>query len=151
MTSQQTKASRLESHCSLQAWLALLDLPELVDLGVINIFPQLPGSIFIRQRAPLHQVVDHRLWEQRHIGASTEIHTTGSTRPASREHKLGHTIGKPLLQVYKLMLNRSRFHRSKMANLAIILIHTVGLVQDAIHLHIIWVEGFLFLQSPTWQ
>lgn len=32
-------------------------------------------------------------------------------------------------------------------NLSVVLVHTVGLVQDAVHLHIVWVKGLLLLRA----
>lgn len=49
------------THHSFQARLSVLDFLELFDLAFIYVLLQFPCSIFIGQRAPLHQVVDNRL------------------------------------------------------------------------------------------
>lgn len=45
----------------LQSRLPVLNFSELFDLALIHILIQFPRCIFIRQGAPLHQVVDYVL------------------------------------------------------------------------------------------
>jgi len=38
-----------------------LDFAKFLDLALVHVLLQLPGGVLVRQRGPLHQVVDNRL------------------------------------------------------------------------------------------
>lgn len=112
----------MTAHRSLQARLSVLDFFELLHLALVDILLQFPSGVFIRQRAPLHQVVDDRLKK----GVNQCSNTEG-------------------------MMHKNQLHSSSgmISHLAIVLVHTVGNIQDPVHLHIVWVKRLLVLQRTT--
>lgn len=49
------------AHHLARVWLDCLQLLKLFYLALIYVVLQLPGTVLVRQRAPLHQVVHHLL------------------------------------------------------------------------------------------
>lgn len=49
------------AHRSLQARLSVLDFAKFLDLALVHVLLQFPSGVLIRQRGPLHQVVDNGL------------------------------------------------------------------------------------------
>lgn len=80
----------MTAHRSLKARLSVLDLAEFFNLAFVHILLQLPSSIFIWQRAPLHQVVDNRLTGRERMGINASNLQFCKGRSKEPCPKLGH-------------------------------------------------------------